>query len=182
MPKKATSKEEEKTPEPAEAVEVETTPEPAEVVAPSEEVPAWAKALQSEIAGLRQENEMLKDITGKGAIKSWELEQRDFKNKFAHFKTFNGKVIISWGDLDYSKFDPKAKDARGEKVFTTLHYLDGTSERVNYVDFNGAKELLKVKVTKFGSETTTVEFPPDTVKEYELNKADFTVLNKFLNA
>lgn len=182
MPKEDTKKEKEEV---FKAPEVAAVPDPTPLPVPvptTEEVPAWAKALQEQVEGLKKENEMLKDITGKSSIKSWELAQRDFKNKFAHFKVFKGKIIISWGDLDYSKFEPKAKDARSEKVFTTVQFLDGTSETINYVDFNNAKELLKVKVQEMRPDSARIEFPPDVVKQYELNKSDFTVLPKFLNA
>lgn len=168
----------EETPTEAPATEKVEASQPVSTEAP----PAWAQKLMTSVDELQKENKMLKEIAGKGAVKSWENAQRDFTNKFAHFKVYNGKIVIGWSDLDYGKFNPHAKDALSENVFVTLNYLDGEKETINYVNFSRCKELMKVKILENKGTLTSIEFPPDIITKYELGKPDMMVATKFINA
>ena len=147
-----------------------------------QQMPVWAKELMDKVIKLEKENAMLKDFAGKNKITSWVDAQRDFKNKFVHFKKHNNKIVIGWSNLDYSEFNPRAVDALSENLKTTLYFLDGTKETVNYLMFKNDKELIKCKLIRLGDEFSIVEFSPDVVEEYKLPKNSLDVETKFLNA
>ena len=124
-----------------------------------EVVPVWAQEMRKRMASLEKENEMLKDMAGKNKVQSWEEARRDFKLKFCHFKAFDGKPIIGWGELDYSKFNPKGSNGYHENVFTTVLLIDGEKKEMNYIDFVNIKELVTAKLIEgLGVERSIVEF------------------------
>ena len=115
------------------------------------EIPAWAKELI-------EDNRMMKAMLGDNKIKSWEESQKDHSQKYAKLKKWNGKVIVGWGKLDYSNFQPKASSTRDENVFIHLSFMDGTTEKVNYIDFINVTEHETVKIIKYSGSVCQIEF------------------------
>ena len=144
--------------------------------------PKWARELREKVDNLEKENKMLKDFAGKNKILNWEDAQKDKTQKFCHFKIFNDKVVVGWSDLDYDKFNPKASTAEGENLITTLYYLDGTKEKVNYVSFMNSKKLVKSRILAHSGTMIRVEFSPEVVSQYELNTNHLELESKFVNA
>lgn len=100
-----------------------------------EEIPAWAQMLIQENRDLKETVDFLKDAAGKNALASYKDGKRDFSVKTCYLKTVNGKIIVGWGKLDLKHYNPRGIDAVAENMFIDLDYLDGSKEKVNYMDF-----------------------------------------------
>ena len=137
---------------------------------------ATNEELKTKLEALEKDNSMFRDIAGQNQIKSWEESKKDLTLKFAHLKSWNGKLIVAWEKLDMSKRNPYAKDATGENIFIPVVFQDGTKESLNYSDFTNIKDLVQVKLLEpvhQGTSTVPVEFPDGT---------RFTLESKYLNA
>ena len=144
--------------------------------------PKWARELREKVDNLEQENRMLKDFAGHNKMENWKDAQKDKTQKFCHFKIYKDKVVVGWSNLDYEIFNPKASSAEAENILTTLYYLDGTKEKVNYMSFINSKGLVKCRVILTRGDIVRVEFPPEIVTKYELKANHLDVESKFLNA
>lgn len=153
--------------------EVKNTPAPSPE-APKEEIPAWAKKLSETVTKLEAENEALKEIAGKNALRSLEISKKDHTQKIAHFKKMNDKVIIGWGKLDDTNFVPNPKDSSKENLFIDAIYIDGKEEKIPYHSFAKCNDLVYADLLEFKPMgKSLVKFP--TGEELRI---DF----KFLNA
>lgn len=160
-----------------------------DVKSDGEKIPQWAQDLKNQNEALQKKVDMFEDLAGKNAIASWKEGQKDNKDKYASFKIWNEKIIVSWGKLDYSKFNYSAKKPREENVFSTVNYMDGSEEKINYVDFVNIKEFVSAKILKVESEFYEVEFnreeldkqgfSPEKLKEIQKKQR---INIKFLNA
>jgi len=135
-------------------------------------IPAWAKELQEKVNTLSKENEMLKDMAGKNAIASYQDGKKPAELKKAHFRKFNGKLVVGWGSLDYSNFNPSAKDGLRENILTELIYEDGSREKVNYILFNNTPDREFLPIINEKGDLTTVLMP---------DGKELTVETRFLN-
>jgi hypothetical protein len=147
-----------------------------------EVMPAWAKALTDKITKLEADNKMFTDFAGKNKIASWQDGKADKTQRYGHFKKYNSKIVVGWGRLDYDLFNPQSKTAVGEKIMTELIYLDGTKEKVNYVNFINSTEMVKVRLVQTNPLISVIEFPPEVVTEFKLETPQITIESKFLNA
>ena len=136
------------------------------------DIPQWAKELLEKVDILSAENKMLKDMAGTNAVQSYVDGNKPKESKKAHFKMWNGKIVIGWGQLDYSMFNPAAKDGLRENILTELIFSDGTKEKVNYVQFNTATDVTFLEIVKQIGDLTTVVLP---------DGSELTVETKFLN-
>ena len=123
-----------------------------------EKMPQWAVELKEQNEELKKKVEVFEGLAGKNAIASWKEAQKDNTQKFSDFKLWNEKIIIGWGKLDYSKFVSTAKKARDENVMATVNYMDGTSEKINYIDFIHSKESVSAKILSMTPDYYEVEF------------------------
>ena len=150
---------------------------------PVEQIPAWAKTLITQNKELAAKNEelskdvqMFKDMAGKNNMQSYLDGQEDFTVKKAHFKVINGKAVVAWSNLDMTHYNPRAYDALGENIFTTVTFEDGTQEKINLQELNTCADLVYFEIVsqerKGENDTCTLKNSDgETIK----------VLNKFLN-
>ena len=137
-----------------------------------ETLPKWAQAMQDELANLKEENEMLKDLAGKNTIASYKDSKKPEEVKTAYLKLWNDKMVIAWEKLDYSHFNPKAPDGLTENILVPLILEDGTKETVNYISFNNSIERVDLEIDSQKGDMTTVILP---------NGKKLTLETKFLN-
>jgi hypothetical protein len=151
---------------------------------PNVETPApeWALKLQEEVAKLKADNAMLRDMAGKNTIASWEDGRKDKTQKFAYLKRYDDKIVVGWGKLDYSEFNRSASDALSENIFMNVQYLGGGEDRVNYINFKNCTDLVNVKILHNGGSECLIEFPAEVVSEFKLSAPTLAVASKFLNA
>lgn len=142
------------------------------VIEKNEVIPQWAIDLQAKVGVLETENKMLKDMAGNNTIKSYINGHAEKESNKASFKKWNDKLVIGWGPLDYSKFNPSAPDGLRENILTTLFFADGEKELVNYIAFNNSHDVIFLEVKKTVGDMTTVVLP---------DGKELTIETKFLN-
>lgn len=146
-----------------------------------ESIPAWAQQLMSQNEEMRAKIKMFEDMAGKNDIASYMDRQRDFSKKTVYFKKHNGKIVVAWSNLDYSKFNPQSRDALNENILTTVTYLDGSKEEVNFIVLDRTRDMIKVPIVEMGTELVKVEWPAEVVEEYKLADKVMSVEIKFAN-
>lgn len=147
-----------------------------------EQIPAWATQLISENKELVKKVEMFEELAGKNTIASYEHAKKDFKRKTAKFKIHNDKIVIGWGDLDYSNFRPGSRTGIEENVIVTLFYLDGTKVAgVNFVALNRISKEIEFEILEMGEQLTKIKFPKDIINEYKLESDRADIPTNFIN-
>lgn len=147
----------------------------------AESIPAWAQELIAQNKEMKTELQMFKDMAGKNEISSYLAGKKDFTKKVVHFKIWNGKPVIAWSNLSYKSFNPRAMDALGENIKTTLTLLDGTQEEVNYIEFVRVNDLVKVPFTSINGKLIEVEWTADLVESCKLSTNKMMLETKFVN-
>ena len=153
----------------------------APVTPPGSEIPSWAQELIAQNKEMKAELTMFKDMAGKNEIASYLNAKKDFTKKTVHFKLWNGKPVIAWSSLDYKSFNPRAMDALGENIKSTLTLLDGTQEEVNYIQFIRVNDLVKVPFTSINGKLIEVEWTPELVALCGLKSDKMMLESKFVN-
>lgn len=141
-------------------------------VGKKEPIPAWAQELQKKVEKLTEENTMLKEMAGKNAIASYEDGKKKIEARKAGFRRYNGKLVVGWGQLDYTHFNPAAADGLRENILTELIYEDGSREKVNYILFNNSTDVVFLEIVKQIGDMTTVILPSGN---------ELTIETKFIN-
>ncbi len=143
----------------------------AESTKQTEQMPDWAKDLlsaqQIQITNLQKQIGMLTDFAGQTKVQDWQRSQKDLTLKFANLKVYNGKLIVGWGKLDYTQFNPKAGSSYDEKILIELFFKDGTSEKINYSVFTNIKEFVVVQILSRTEKDATIKLDDGT--EMSLN-------------
>jgi len=145
------------------------------VIPAASAMPEWAQGLMEQVAELKKENTMFKEMAGKNAIASFLDGKKDNTIKKVHFKKINDKVVIGWEKLDDRQFVFDAKNPLKEGLKMTLIFKDSSvTEVIDYPRFSRCDEMVWADVLTFDPfGKTKVRFD---------DGSELTVESKFLNA
>lgn len=147
---------------PSEPMQAEPPVTRMESLAPVPEVATPGPTLAEVLARLdsvERKNKMLEEIAGKSQVADWIDSNKNFSQKLVHFKVIKGKMVIGWKPTKNEV--KKVNGTWVEDMKTELHFVDGSKEEVDQVEFTRATNKVVCKLIGINHQSgdATVELP-----------------------